>query len=903
MTHANCGCCCDNSLPLIGPTGPTGAFFQWLNATGLLDAGPLAPQQFSGQGFETYWPSTTTTGSIGGVSRATAAAERVARAGTLEFPDFRGDVVVAGTASSAGMGVAGSNADSWRAIEMIGPPASGATITVEYGQHVASNGGARVTLPAFAGGGADPRFFVSKTLTLDGTQVPLDGVGMPSGTTVAPSMQLHRCRLADDLDLLTVTDGPNPVLPWTSTPNSAGHPRYYRLNSPTGPVSMQLGAEPLRESLLCRVVVERDGVVVADRVRPTGTQYDADTAADGSYIVTRYFGRQYDDPTKIQIWPPRPERLVTSFAKDTTPQKFGISAPNDRYYDESYASVGVGTAGVLQSRTYLYATKPYRRDLSGSSPSYADESVPGAAVRPSRLETVSSGQYGLLLSPPGQNDHTTMTLGGDVVTGSGLSTQYVDDFGQLPASLPVVPFRAFPVPSGGKGPRPVLEHPAAMVREPYRPLSQAERVSSVGLTFSEPIVVTGVNAGQVQLHVDGVSQPGCTIAAVTGSQQQFTIGVPTGPQTEGAFCILTYDPAGQVVSDTADQRPAELAARTSWMMQKPYKQDRLVAVNERTIQVGQLASLSATGPIGPGNESLKIILTAAANISRDTLGTVAHRPTQDLFAPQMPFNATGPVTAGPQDCAYYGMTTTIFPCSPTGLSCPMPRLPQPHNSAFRHGRAAGNIVVTLSGQVSPPVAAEFQRYSPLTFSPTLNGRQLPQGVWATEVELPDRVLLSESQYGDNSTNYHRRRTFRDSGKLEGTFHAIRRVTEYPALGQAYPWELEMRMTLRVQETISVETETIGNPTGPVLPITVIPNSGWTTTATGPTGNLSGILIYGPATEFHAAVTAAEELDGQVVRTAAEFGKLETPAVVYGPIGSWGAGDTFGPPFRTVQVDF
>jgi hypothetical protein len=339
------------------------------------------------------------------------------------------------------------------------------------------------------------------------------------------------------------------------------------------------------------------------------------------------------------------------------------------------------------------------------------------------------------------------------------------------------------------------------------------------------------------------------------------------------------------------------------MMQKPYKQDRLVAVNERTIQVGRLASLSATGPIGPGNESLKLILTAAANISRDTLGTVAHRPTQDLFAPQMPFDATGPVTAGPQDCAYYGMTTTIFPCSPTGLSCPMPRLPQPHNSAFRHGRAAGNIVVTLSGQVSPPVAAEFQRYSPLTFSPTLNGRQLPQGVWATEVELPDRVLLSESQYGDNSTNYHRRRTFRDSGKLEGTFHAIRRVTEYPALGQAYPWELEMRMTLRVQETISVETETIGNPTGPVLPITVIPNSGWTTTATGPTGNLSGILIYGPTTEFHAAVTAAEELDGQVVRTGGEFGKLETPAVVYGPIGSWGANDTFGPPFRTVQVDF
>jgi hypothetical protein len=885
-------------LPLIGPTGPTGAFFQWLNATGLLDAGPLAPQQFSGQGFETYWPSTTT---IGDAARPTAAAEQIARAGTVEFPEFHGDVVFVKTATSATRPLLFP--DAWRASTMINPPAEGATITVELGQHTASNGGALVTGPTFA---------VAKTLTLDGVQMPLQGVGWPNGTTGVPSLELHRTRLADDLDFLTATDGRNvagTLFGRTRTPDGAFE--FFRYRVATGP-NAGIVAEEAAENvplvayvnrLDCRVVVERDGVVVADRVRPTGTQYDADTAADGAYVVSKYFSREYDDPNKILLWPTRPERIVYSFAKDTTPQKFGISAPNDRYYDESYASVGVGTAGVLQSRTYLYATKPYRRFEAGALPSYADESVPGAAVRPSRLTEVNITQYGLLLSPPGQNDHTSMTLGGDVVTGSGLSTQYVDDFGQLPASLPVVPFRAFPVPSGGKGPRPVLEHPAAMVREPYRPLSQAERVSSVGLTFSEPIVVTGVNAGQVQLHVDGVSQPGCTIAAVTGSQQQFTIGVPTGPQTEGAFCILTYDPAGQVVSDTADQRPAELAARTSWMMQKPYKQDRLVAVNERTIQVGQLASLSATGPIGPGNESLKIILTAAANISRDTLGTVAHRPTQDLFAPQMPFNATGPVTAGPQDCAYYGMTTTIFPCSPTGLSCPMPRLPQPHNSAFRHGRAAGNIVVTLSGQVSPPVAAEFQRYSPLTFSPTLNGRQLPQGVWATEVELPDRVLLSESQYGDNSTNYHRRRTFRDSGKLEGTFHAIRRVTEYPALGQAYPWELEMRMTLRVQETISVETETIGNPTGPVLPITVIPNSGWTTTATGPTGNLSGILIYGPATEFHAAVTAAEELDGQVVRTAAEFGKLETPAVVYGPIGSWGAGDTFGPPFRTVQVDF
>ena len=870
MTHANCGCCCDNSFPLIGPTGPTGAFFQWLNATGLLDAGPLAPQQFSGQGFETYWPSTTT---IGDAARPTAAAEQIARAGTVEFPEFHGDVVFVKTATSATRPL--GFPDAWRASTMINPPAEGATITVELGQHTASNGGALVTGPTFA---------VAKTLTLDGVQMPLQGVGWPNGTTGVPSLELHRTRLADDLDFLTATDGRNvagTLFGRTRTPDGAFE--FFRYRVATGP-NAGIVAEEAAENvplvayvnrLDCRVVVERDGVVVADRVRPTGTQYDADTAADGAYVVSKYFSREYDDPNKILLWPTRPERIVYSFAKDTTPQKFGISAPNDRYYDESYASVGVGTAGVLQSRTYLYATKPYRRFEAGALPSYADESVPGAAVRPSRLTEVNITQYGLLLSPPGQNDHTSMTLGGDVVTGSGLSTQYVDDFGQLPASLPVVPFRAFPVPSGGKGPRPVLEHPAAMVREPYRPLSQAERVSSVGLTFSEPIVVTGVNAGQVQLHVDGVSQPGCTIAAVTGSQQQFTIGVPTGPQTEGAFCILTYDPAGEVVSDTADQRPAQLAARTSWMMQKPYKQDLFVATGIRVWPIGRLASLSATGPIGPDARPLKIALTAAAHISKNDFGTVTHRPSQDLFSPQMPYDATGPLTQGPQDCSYYGMRTTIFPCPPTGMACPMPRGPQPHNAAFRHGRGAGNIVVTLSN-------AAFGRYSPLTFTPTRNGDLLPQGSWAVTKELPGPVLLSEQRYGGNADNYHFQSLYRDNARLEGTFTAIRNVTEYPALGQAFPWNLEMAMTLTVVENYSLTTGTVGAPTGPPLP----------TTSPAP-------AVYGPLTEFYAALTPVEEQAGTVVRDHTEYG--------------FGSSDTLFLPFRpaptgsrflgTVQVDF
>jgi hypothetical protein len=898
MTHANCGCCCDNSYPLIGPTGPTGNFYDWLNATGRLDAGPLAPQEYRGQGFQRHIVSTNVSLSTGVQA---VAAQHLARGGSVEFPDFQGSVVNAITATRAPG--SGSFPDSWFASNL--PKTGICEVTVEWGQHIARNGGPLVTGPS-------PNFstVAVKTLLLDGTAVPLHGMGMPNaeGLSSVPAMGVYRTRLTDELDLTTVTDGSPPTgnLSTITSPQSrdaSSTVRYYR--TPTG---MIVETKSIKPTLEGRIVVERDGVVVADRIRPTGPVYDADTAADGSYIVSKYFGREHDDPNKIHLWPPRPERLVLSFAKDATVPKYGLLAINDRYADESVTS------------TTVFATKPYLRSGSFQLPSHADESVPGAAVRPSRTQGFGNSAFQIRYLPS-QTNHTTVTLGGSPATGVlGQPSEYRDVFQVNPTSLPVVPCRVFPVPSGGKGPRPVLEHPGKSTREPYRPLTQAERVEQVALSFSEEILPTGVVADQVRLAVDGVETPGCTLTPLAESPGRYAIGVPTGPQAEGAFVVLTYDPAGQVFSATGN-RPSELAARTSWMMQKPYKQDRNVGVGERVIDIGQLATLSATGPIGPAAESLTISLSNEAHINKTDFGTVAHRPNQDLFAPQMPYDATGPSpTTGPTDCSYYGMTTAIWPCGPTGLSCPMPRLPQPHNSAFRHDRGAGNITVTLSGTNveesngtffgGQKLADSLENYGPLEFTPTRNGLQMPQGTWSVSKSSEARLLLGTVVNFFPPPEFdgeYEQRLFFENGTIEGTLTARRPVTEYPALGWAFAWSLVFNMELRIVNNYTVEFVPLdGGPTPPPQTFT---------RTIGKSGTDDRGFLYFDNT-FQAAVTAAEELAGTLVRQPNEYGFDARYGTTFPPLTpflvprssrtfAWPAPGLPVPswPFGTVQVDF
>ena len=65
--------------------------------------------------------------------------------------------------------------------------------------------------------------------------------------------------------------------------------------------------------LECLVVVERDGIVVSSRVRPTQLQLDADTQQDGTYLIHRYFDPQYDSPR--QSFESMPQARPTHFIK------------------------------------------------------------------------------------------------------------------------------------------------------------------------------------------------------------------------------------------------------------------------------------------------------------------------------------------------------------------------------------------------------------------------------------------------------------------------------------------------------------------------------------------------------------------------------------------------------------
>jgi len=866
MSHANCGCCCDNSHPLIGPALPTGPLFEWLNATGPLDQGPLAPQNFSGQGFslpqgEIFLPS--------------IAAEFAARGGSLEFLDFKGHVVAVKTVDSAPGNFAFAN--SWRQLSL---PPEGITVNVQWGPHAASNGGPRATI-----GG------VSKTLTLNGSSLALDGLGMPNGTTYSPDLVLYRTALSETTHLLTVTDEPTDSVPFCGAGLSfqCSDPTafyYYRTQN-----GIARESKRIRNTLEGRVVVERDGVVTSDRVRPTEAQHAADTAADGSYVVTKYFDRQYDDPNKLHLWPPRPERLVTSFAKDATVPKYGMLALDDRYADED-----------LITSTYVFATKPYLRSGSNQLASHADESIPGAAVRPSKTTGVGLNSAFQLRYLPSQSAHTTVGLGGLASNAS-----YRDIFGVSPASLPVLECRVFAVPDSGKGPRPLLNHPVASLREPYRPLTLAERVQQVVLTFSEDIDVSNVTADQVTLLVDGVEADGCTITPEAGSKRRFFIGVPVEPQTAGAFVVLTYDPNGEVVSDTEDQRPAQLAARTSWLMQKPYKQELNVDADVLIFDVGQLASISESRENTASAESLTISLSSAGHIGKHDPGTVSHRPTQDLFAPQMPFNVTGPTgMTGPSDCSYYGMRTTIHPCPPALLPCPMPRLSQPHNSAFRHGRGSNGITVTLSGAAwdgGPSFANEvriadsLESYGPLEFVTTRNGLAMPQGAWALDVSSDARQLVRTSEFSivtavagvGVETRYLSKRFF-DGGTLKGTITAGRSLTQYPQLQTSYGWQLRLRMRLEISHSYSFETQIISGPE------VFIPTPGPETRSF-------------VTNEFYAVVSESEELAGTLIRQPFEY-EFERWNSVWPNLwtfsGGWpapGTPNAEGWPLGTVQIDF
>lgn len=505
-----------------------------------------------------------------------------------------------------------------------------------------------------------------------------------------------------------------------------------------------------RQDLECRVVVERDGVVVLDQVRPTGNQYAAAIAPQGSYTITKFFADAFDLQPPSIARPPRPSRLISSLRVDQRAPIVGFVPWSD------------SDQVVEANDRPMVAFSSHPSLITNIQPGVfrEDEANAGESTRPAAASLVDSPTTlrVSVSSPVGSHPVT----GGVIRELAGVSSEGLRSFGGvLPASLPVLRFVEHPALPGGKRmPALQIEHPGFATREQFRPRSQSERVSTIRILFKSRVQpATNGRLGQVTFTVDGSPVAGASFQ-YDADEQAVTIQLPVGQQVQGAFCVVEFDPNGAFVSDDDDAIETYLAVRTSWLMQRPYP--RLPDVSRRDIVIGTHASVAATGPAPSTPLPLVVNPGAQTSLERSSpdsgrIGVASLRKGRDTFLPHLPAGPTGPA-----DCSYYGLTTTIHPSPAKRMDCPMPRISEPHNSAFLHGGGTNTISIELIAALN--TTNPLLTYGPLVFRKTRSGQTM----------APNTYIL-------------------DAGQNFGYLVAQRRVTQYEALETAHPWELLLDM--------------------------------------------------------------------------------------------------------------
>jgi hypothetical protein len=688
-----CACsCCGATGPLITTADipSTQSFAQFLNGTReFKPANTLTPYRFVGSAF-------------------TAVGSSIAVAGTLSFDGFVGDSVtfLANVRTLPGGRLT------------ITVPGG----TVSFAQQLAATSTSPVWFPIEFGvvntGG--------RLLSVNGSQIETTGA-YQLDFRLEP--ELFVTQLNDDDQLITIRHRSAPELD-----------KFYFLRGVAAPLQDPEAAWLL--STECRVVVERDGEVVLDQVRPTEAQLTSAYAARGSYVQTKFFANSFDLLPPSVPRAPRPSRLIQTSRVDNDPPVIGILPWNDYHFslDEERPLIG-------------FCTKP---SLSQSNGVFLeDESLPGAAVRPSTASPNPSRSSWISVSA---EVGTHPVTGGTIRELRAVSSTLLRDFANLlPVTFPAIRFVEHPLQAGEKRMAlPTIRHPGLETRELFRPRSQSERVSTVTIAFTQPIRFddSGRNA-QLTFTVNGMEVAGTTWEW-DAERLEATATIPTGDQLPGTFCVFEFDPNGAFISDDDDSIPTYMAVRTSWLMQKPYPQ--LIPTTRRSVVIG--ASTSIARVADTPTQTAPLLVGLGSNVSCERIapdlgrvGIVQARKGSDVFAPHV---ASG--EDPPPDCSYFGLTTTIHPSPPRNLSCPMPRITEPHNSAFLHGGGAGDVVLQLLQAPSGNTA--LINYGPITFRRVIGGRTMAPNTWAL-----------------------------DAGSNVGFLTAQRRVTQYDYLASAFPWEL------------------------------------------------------------------------------------------------------------------
>jgi hypothetical protein len=271
---------------------------------------------------------------------------------------------------------------------------------------------------------------------------------------------------------------------------------------------------------------------------PTRQQLFDATEEEGSYLVTVTPTGSYGYPSTALPT----NKDFFSFVIDRKKPVVGFT-PLDDVFVGDYGSNNLPSITAGLGQTAVMSTKPLFQSMN-------DESPDGVMTRPlfTQMETFPVVN---VLDPNVAGTFSIRPVGAADVR--DLAHNAPDQMFSQTWTVHAVDQRANIVegsPSSHTyfGAIPKLQQPVLETREYCRPRSQAERISSLKLTFDRPVDPETVENSQVRLYCNGVLAAGCTIEQADATTMKWQISVPLGVQQSATFCFLEYDPAGTVMT-------------------------------------------------------------------------------------------------------------------------------------------------------------------------------------------------------------------------------------------------------------------------------------------------------------------------------------------------------------------
>lgn len=578
-----------------------------------------------------------------------------------------------------------------------------------------------------------------------------------------------------------------------------------------------------------KVTLYRNGEVVLQGIRPSDEATLAATDKDGSYLIVSEVDESTNRPwTEAGIdtrrrWP-RPWKQLASFVVDRDGAVIGATPPQDFWVDQREIATGgevvftysSGRVELRPGHIAIASTKPIQRGkyaigLDSDGPPF---------VRP-YVYNANPFTYGIQdngiawVTQPDKTDLLNLPVGVHSVVplAEYINSSFKDLAGNDPAYIPTFTVQIHAVPQDGRrGARPRLEDVGLQTREYWRPRQQNEQVREVRLTWDRKVRANTVTADQLTLTRNGETVEGCSIEQK--SDTEWLVKLPDEPQGSKEYWLLTYDPAGDVVTDDTDgaPEPCVLATRVGWLMASFDGWLEPEDTSFRRVLIGTVPSILKQIDAPPEDEEPpegyvpfvddgKVTIATTGGCGILDWGSHAKGIGPDAFTPMVPppppDEDDEEAEPPPYDCSYWGMKTTIDPCPPREVTaCACPRAAQRHSSAIVSSEDIQTFTLSLVWRSTdgtegggPPGGwprEDFAEFGEVNLESSFNGSALPQNVWAAEVDERSPVETT-----DTLGTYTR--TVQGGAVF---VEAFRFVTEHTGLKTAYLNELEFDVRFR-----------------------------------------------------------------------------------------------------------